>query len=370
MTKKVIAIISVLKPIDDTRNFEKIAVPLGNTNKYGINIIGFSTKVVPAHPNITAHPIFHFKRNSLQRLGASFSIWKILLKLKPELIIVNTTELLIVSIAYKIIFGAKIIYDLQENYYRNILYTDSYPVPVKWPLALSVRALEMALAPFISKFILAEKVYQEQMAFLPKSRAVVMENKALIPDFIHNIHPSKDPKLTFVYSGTIARHYGIFDAIQLTKALKIHGMEVELRIIGYAANNAVYRQLLDAIQNLDYITLIGGNSLVPHDQILTEMKKANFCLLPYQKNKSTSGRIPTKLYECLAMEKPMIITPNPAWNHLIEDNNAGILYDFKSDFQSTIPKLRMAFYGRQQADQYLWNPTSNKLLETVNEVIS
>ncbi len=369
MTKKVIAIISVLKPIDDTRNFEKIAVPLSNTNKYEINIIGFSSKVIPTHPNITTYPIFNFKRNSLKRLAASFKIWKLLLKLKPELIIVNTIELLIISIANKIIFGAKIIYDIQENYYRNILYAGSYPTLIKLPLALAVRALEIASTPFISKFFLAEKVYLKQLIYLPKSKTIIMENKAIIPDFVHQSQPNINKKIVFVYTGTIAKHYGIFEAIEFIKALKIHEAAIELRIVGYAADNKVYRQLLSSIQKYDYIKLICGDTLVPHNQILIEIEQADFCLLPYQENKSTAGRIPTKLYECLAMEKPMIITQNPAWNHLISANNAGITHDFQGDCQLILPLLTQVFYGRQQADKYLWNTSSNELLEIVNEVV-
>ncbi|MCK5102291.1 MAG: glycosyltransferase, partial [Cyclobacteriaceae bacterium] len=83
MTKKVIAIISVLKPVDDTRNFEKIARSLSNTNKYDINIIGFSTINIPSYPNIAFHPIFNLKRTSIKRLGVPVIIYKKLLKLKP-----------------------------------------------------------------------------------------------------------------------------------------------------------------------------------------------------------------------------------------------------------------------------------------------
>jgi hypothetical protein len=33
---------SILKPVDDTRMFEKFGVSLGQTNKYDVNIIGFA----------------------------------------------------------------------------------------------------------------------------------------------------------------------------------------------------------------------------------------------------------------------------------------------------------------------------------------
>lgn len=367
MTKNVIAIISVLKPIDDSRNYEKIAKSIGNTNKYDINIIGFSPKRIPTNPNITFHPIFNFKRSSIKRFGASISIWKKLLKLKPELIIVTTSDLLIVSVLYRILFGAKIIYDIQENYYRNIAFTNSYPPLIRYPIALFVRAIELVASLFIDKIILAEKVYLSQMKYL-SSKAIIIENKALIPDYIKNEKPARSEKLVFVYSGTIAEHYGIFDAIEFIKNLKATVDNVELIIIGYAAQEKVYRKLLRLTKKSLCIKIIGGNSLVPHDQILIEMKKADYCLLPYQKNRSTEGRIPTKLFECLAMEKPVIITPNPAWNSIIGQNNAGIIHDFKSINLSFKQNLSKAYYGNKLSAQYEWEQSSDKLIDTIHAV--
>lgn len=368
MTKHVIAIISVLKPIDDTRNYEKIAISISNTNKYDINIIGFSPKRIPTNPNIRFHPLFNFKRNSIKRLGASISIWKKLLKLKPELIIVTTSELLIVSTLYKILFGAKIIYDIQENYFRNIAYTNAYLALIRYPIALSVRALERIASLFIDKYIVAEKVYLKQMNYLP-SKAIVLENKALIPDFIESEKPENKENLVFVYSGTIAEHYGIFDAIAFVDKLHAIHDSVELVIIGYAAQGKVYRKLRQLTRDSSYIKIIGGDTLVPHNQILMEINKANFCLMPYQPNKSTEGRIPTKLFECLAMEKPLIITPNPAWNALIAQNNAGIIHDFKSVDPLFLQKLNNTFYGNHLSSQYGWEQSSSKLLETIRGLI-
>lgn len=368
MTKKVIAIISVLKPVDDTRNFEKIAKSLGNTNKYDINIIGFSIKNIPSSQNITFHSVLNFKRNSLKRLLAPITVYKKLLKLNPELIIVTTAELLIVGILYKTLFGAKIIYDIQENYYRNIVYTNSYPALLKYPIALMVRAVELVSSLFIDQCIVAEKVYPGQMKYL-SSKAEIIENKAIIPDLVKNMKRVKSNNLVFVYSGTIAEHYGIFDAIDFIINLKAVINHISFIIIGYAAQEKTYKRLQRLTKNLDYIKIIGGDRLVPHNKVLVEMQGADFCLLPYQHNKSTEGRIPTKLYECLAMEKPVIITSNPDWNSIVQSNNAGIIHDFKSENHSLSHHFFEKYYGNNLSSQYLWENSSNKLLETVQKII-
>ena len=368
MTKKVIAIVSVLKPVDDTRNYEKFARSIGNTNKYDINIIGFSTKNIPSNLNITFHPIFNFKRDSIKRLIAPIHIFRKLLKLKPELIIVTSSELLIVIVLNKILFGTKIIYDIQENYYRNIIYTNAYPALLKYPIALVVRTIELVSSLFIDQFILAEKVYLSQMKYLSK-KAEVIENKALIPSHLKIIKQEDNENMVFVYSGTIAAHYGIFDAIDFIKNLKATINHIQFIIIGYAAKEKTYKKLQKAVHDLSYIKIIGGNRLVPHSQILTEMKRASFCLLPYQANKSTEGRIPTKLFECLVMEKPVIITSNPAWDSIINENNAGIIHDFKSESKALSNKLHKQFYGNNLSFQSMWGNSSDTLLKIVQKML-
>lgn len=368
MTKNVIAIISVLKPVDDTRNYEKIASSISNTNKYDINIIGFSPKRIPVYPNITFHAIFNFKRTSIRRLWASISIWKVLLKLKPELIIVTTSELLIVSSLYKILFGTKIMYDVQENYYRNIAYTNLYPLLLRYPIAVAIRTIELVTSLFIDTNILAEKVYLSQMKYV-SSKAIVIENKALIPDYVKNETRTGNKNLVLLYSGTIAEHYGIFDAIEFIKNLKMMIDDVQLIIIGYASQDKIYQKLLKQTKNLTCINIIGGNALVPHSQILMEMNKADFCILPYQTHRSTEGKIPTKLFECLAMEKPVIITPNSAWDSIITQNNAGIIHDFKSIDPSFLQQLQYTYYGNRMSSQYVWDQSSDKLIKVIQGLI-
>ena len=121
MSKTKIVLASILKPVDDTRMYEKVGISLSQTKKYAINIIGFWTKKkLKTNEAFTIFPAFSFERLAFRRLLAPWMCLKKYIKVKPKLIIFNTHELLIVTIIYKIIFGGKIIYDVQENYYRNI----------------------------------------------------------------------------------------------------------------------------------------------------------------------------------------------------------------------------------------------------------
>ncbi len=368
MSKKVIVIASVLKPVDDTRNFEKIARSISNTNKYEINIIGFCPKILPTKTNINFYPVFRFDRLSFKRLLASIKIFRILIKLKPELTIVTSPELLIVMCIYKILFGSKIIYDVQENYYRNILYTGVYSFIFRYPMAGLIRGIEWLTQPLVDQYLLAEKVYKEQVVFA-KNKSQILENKALIPSLRLRKTDQKLKDTTFIYTGTIASHYGIFEAIEFIKRIFNINPNVELIIIGYAPSRKIYEKVLLEIKDLNYIKMVGGDMFVPHSEILKELINANFCLMPYQQNKSTEGRIPTKLYECLALEKPVIISPNDAWNQIIIDNQAGIIYDFNSKSIPDSILTPTSFYGKNLSKRYLWENEESKLLTIVDNLI-
>lgn len=368
MSKKSIAILSVLKPVNDTRNYEKVATSIGNTNKYAINIIGFYSKNLPEIKNIRFHPVFAFDRRSWIRFLAPVMIWRILLKVKPKLIIVTCSELLIVTVLYKILFGAKIIYDIQENYYRNIRYTPTYASFVRLPLAYIVRLVERITAPSIDAFFLAEKVYLQQLDFV-RDNALIIENKTLISNIGTRSSKTHDQKKKLLYCGTIARHYGIFDAIRFAEELFEKGNDITLRIIGYAPDLKMRREVKSLIADKPFIDTLGIDFLVPHDQIITELENADFCLLPYQKSKSTEGRFPTKLYECLVMQIPVIISPNPRWNKVIEEYNAGILFDFQSDKIQWGQVSARSYYGKNYTEEFLWESEETKVLHAVESLI-
>jgi len=235
-------------------------------------------------------------------------------------------------------------------------------------MAWLTRTLEWLSSPFIDKCFLAENIYTQQLRHC-KNKSVVIENKAVIPSEFINSNRTNSQNIVFVYSVTISEHYGIFDAVDFIIHLKSKLDNVSLVIIGYAAQPKTQHKLMKVTDGLDYIKIIGGDELVPHDQILIEMHSANFCLLPYQENKSTYGRIPTKLYECLSMEIPVIINPNGAWDALIKQNNAGISFNFQSIDPFPIDLLDEEFYGNNMASDYSWNSIEPLLLGAIKELI-
>ena len=82
-----------------------------------------------------------------------FLIFRKIMRLAPDLLIVGTHELLVVAVLYKIFSRKKIVYDVQENYLLNITHTDAFPLLLRWPIAMWVRLKEIALAGFFDRFL-------------------------------------------------------------------------------------------------------------------------------------------------------------------------------------------------------------------------
>ena len=366
--QKRIVIASVLKPLDDTRMFEKMGASLADSGRYDLFIIGYPITHEIKYPNTTFLPLQKFKRISFGRLFASFSVLKKTLKVKPEVLIINSHELLLVAVLNRILFGTRIIYDVRENYFRNLLHTKSFPSVLKVVLAIWVRVKEKLYAPLFNWFFLAEKGYEKEMTFFT-TRYTILENKAMVPaDFIKS---AKNPDVTrLLFSGTLAETTGVFQAIQLTHQLHQSEPEITLKIIGYCAQLKTLHRIKEAIGDASYIQLIGGDHLVPHHQIMRAIGESDFGIICYPPSLHTQNSIPTKLYEYLACGLPVLIQNHRPWIELSLPIQAAISVDFnRPNISEILQKMKDENFYLGTPENVTWKEESVKLLQVLEKEI-
>ena len=213
-----ILIVSLLKPVTDTRMYEKFARTLVTNLPLNVHIAGFAIEGdLPEENAIFFHPLFKFSRLSFARFTAFFKLYQLMRKLKPELIIVNNLDFLPVVTIYSVLFNVPFVFDVRENYMLNIFSTPVFPRIIRWPLGNFVRAVEKISSRFAFGHIVAEKVYLQQLPFL-SNNTIVQENKvseAIIRRFSIKKGPIrlKMVQIKLLYTGTIGLHYGILEAI-------------------------------------------------------------------------------------------------------------------------------------------------------------
>jgi glycosyltransferase involved in cell wall biosynthesis len=320
--KAKIVIASTLKPVIDPRAYEKIGNSLAVAG-YEVHIIGSLPTTTDNKQGLSLQTL----KNTSTILGRLILPWRVLQKvisIRPRALVITTHELLFIGVFYKIFFSARLIYDLQENYYLNLLYQNNYPFGIRHLLAYYVRLKEILLAVYINHFLLAEQCYVEEVKFIGQ-RYTIIENKYLPQS--NGQKKGNQQQTELLLAGTIGTAYGVFDALNFFKQLPT--AEYRLIIIGHCANKQTLHQLQEAVTEIENIDFLVSTRPVPHEEILACIGDKTIALLPYPSNKSTAKKIPTKLYEYIGMGVPVLISPNPLWRKLIETYAAGLSIDFQ-----------------------------------------
>ncbi|GAL86808.1 hypothetical protein MYP_4038 [Sporocytophaga myxococcoides] len=355
--------------------YEKFAKSLLKLNDVEIHIAGFSpTKDSKAEDKIFFHTLFSESRLHISRIGAQLKLFRLLLKVKPQLMIITTYEILIVSIIYKLFSGTVLIYDIQENYYRNIRFTPTFPPFIRNIIASGVRFIEMLTRPLIDFYLLAERNYESEFSF-SKNKSCIIENKfkneGISPVLKQELRINPKSGIRFLYSGTIAEVYGIFKTIELIIKLHELNSNITLTIIGYSPKKETLKVVKSEIRNYPFIHLLGGDTPVAHSDILNEIHNSDIGILSYLPNKSTENCIPTKLYEYLSLYLPMIIPPNPIWTSITSPYNASVTFDFNnSKPEELLENLSQHIFFTSKPEHTSWDSEEIKLLQIVKTILN
>ncbi len=370
MKKIQVVIASTLKPVDDPRAYKRFGLSMAKTNKYAINIIGFGTKNKSSHPDIIFHPSGLFSRLSIKRVLLQWKILRKVINLKPKILIIQTHELIIPAIVFKITYPGKVIYDVRENYYRNLIYQNVFPPVIKHLLALWIRLKEKVCSSFFDGFFLAENGYQNEFSFHSKKSFQVIENKVKLNA---NITKNNSGNFDFIFTGNLSENSGVLKAIEISSEIKKHIPESTLKIVGHSPSNNFLETLKSTIKNRDDIKLIGGNNIVPHEEVLTEITNSKIGLVTYQVNPSNENCIPTKVYEYLALGLPFISEQETTWTKLAQQTNLVLPLNFENFNPSEVAeRLKNLSNPKKSIDnkQFTWESEEQKLMSFLEQIIS
>jgi glycosyltransferase involved in cell wall biosynthesis len=326
-----------------------------------VHVIGFGSQSFN-DDHLFQHPVGEFPRISLSRLLAPWRILNFILKLRPDLLIVCTHELLWQGLIARLLLKCRLWYDVQENYHRNIRFSNAFPPVLRSFIAGYVRLKERIAAPLIERFLLAEQSYEQELPFA-RARGVVIGNKVSRDDIPLMVRPRdlrKGP-LKLVFTGTLSELTGVFIAIDVAAALHdIH--PVRLTIAGFCPQASERAKLMERCRALDFVSLKTADAPVSHREIMAAIAEADVGIVSYPRNPATWDCMPTKLYEYMASRLPLILIDNPRWVKLAASFAAAVVFD-PADFDpvAMLESLRSGkFYTSDPEDVY-WDSEAEKL---------
>ena len=179
-------------------------------------------------------------------------------------------------------------------------------------------------------------------------------------------------KTVLLYSGTIAPDYGIFEAIGLVKKLFEINKHIRLKIIGYCAKKSDLIKLKEEIWGCDFIELMGGDHLVPHHEIVREIRSADYGIIMNRPNPVSDQKLPTRLFEYTANKLPILCIDNPFWLSFLSQFNAAIEIhpsDFNAERLNKELQTRV-FYDKGNTESSFWSSETESLQKLVKEMTS
>ncbi len=179
---------------------------------------------------------------------------------------------------------------------------------------------------------------------------------------------------TYVYAGNIYLSKGIDVMIKAFRLLTTKIPNVVLWIVGDYERLDNY--LLDKKIDKGSIKFWGWK---PLEDLYRIVASADVALLPHLKNKNSDYGIPNKLFQYMMIGKPIIATNCRPIKRIIQETQAGVLYD-PNNFEDLTDKMHFLFRNQQQAKimgkkgkqavstKYNWEIEEKNLLAAYNTV--
>ncbi|EAZ83037.1 glycosyltransferase [Algoriphagus machipongonensis] len=350
-----VLIASSLKPLKDTRAWEKLCFSLRETNKYDLNIIGFSSKIEESQLGIKLFSSIRDFNSKKDRLFSQFRFLKTLLKVRPKLLICCTYEYLPIASFCKPILGYQLIYDVQENYVLNL---DLNPNSAPGKKKLAKKIIEFCEhTSAIDHYIFAEKCYTQEMP--DKAPFLILENKyAGKIRAVSALDYREKEQFKLLISGTLSPVFGTLEGIHFFKKLLENSPNSSLVIIGHCPIKSYQNKIAFEAGKVRQIELKISDKPIPHQEILEQIEAADFCLLPYQNQVAISSKMPTKLFESVSLGTPIISSKNTLWEEFISSYDAGFTTDFskeENDPSVIFQKLQDQFFKHGVDEEVNWN---------------
>lgn len=365
-----ILLASSLKPVKDVRAWEKLGRSLRETNTYSLNIIGFSGKMLEQEDGVNFFSSKSSFDSKWKRVISQLRFIRLLVQIRPRVLICCTYEYLPVAVLFKKLFNFKLVYDVQENYVANLDLNPNLTGKAKERATRIIQNSESVNG--IDLHLFAEKCYGEEM---PEKRPfLVLENK--YSGQIKPVKPIRFPLrkgYRFVITGTITPAFGILNAVLWFKSVLKEFPESRLNIIGHLTLSEFGKELSQACQNVPEVELSLSEIPVPHEQIIQAMAKADFALLPYQNHPAIKDKMPTKLFEAAALGIPVLITPNQKWENFLKPFSGGFPVDFSNPQEAgfQFSKALEQEYFTAQPDQSIgWDSQKSDFLKAIEGLLS
>ena len=255
----------------------------------------------------------------------------------------NMPDFLVLSALVPKALGAKVILDLHDP--MPELMMTIFGLGAESPSVRVLRSLEKWSIRFADLVVTVNLTFQrlfESRSCPPGKIRVVMNTpderifpfRPADPDAVDR----RDPARPFVvmYHGSLLERNGVDIAVEAVTQVRESGLDVELRI--YGAATPFVQQVMESVRRRgmdDCVRYLGGKRL---EEIVEAVSECDLGVVPNRKSIFTELNTPTRIFEYLALGKP-VIAPRSAGVVDYFDDDSLIFFDL-GDADDLARKIR------------------------------
>jgi len=370
--KKICHITTAHPPIT-TRIFYKELKTLAGAG-YDVTIIAPHTKKETIG-GIKIVPLTRSRSRFYRIFFLTRKAYKLAIKEKAAVYHFHDPELLPWVIRLKKKTGAKIIYDVHEDYPRQILAKKWIPSILRGSMARFFNFYEKRAAKKLDFIITVGEDVQERLRTAnPKIDTV--KNFSLTENFnIKRKQAKKNGVFNLIYVGGLAEARGI---TQIVQAMEHLSDNVRLMLLGKFFSDT-YEETVKSLKGFKKAKHFGK---IPFERIPDYLFQAHIgiiCLWPTESYYRSVE--PTKLFEYMSAGLPIIASNFPSWQKIVEENKCGICVDplKPKEIAGAVERLirhpeemkRMGENSRKLVmEKYNWQGEGKKLLAIYEKLTS
>jgi glycosyltransferase involved in cell wall biosynthesis len=321
-------------------------------------------------------PIPKAKNRTQRIILLSIKALRSALKLKAEVYHFHDPELLPVGVLLKLLTGKKVIYDVHEDYSKQIFSKYYIPRILRKSISYLIKMLEYISSLFFDGIVTATDDILRNFSYHKK--AICVKNFPIIENIQSIIKIDNDEKNFFnlIYVGGIAEKRGI---IQMVEALDLVASNKKVKLVLCGEFDPPDLEVkVRSLKGFEKVQYLGWVDFRRIPELFIKADVGIVCLHPIL-NFITG--LPIKLFEYMLAGLPVIASNFPLWKEIVEGNNCGICVNpldpkgiaeaIKYLIEHPDEARKMGENGRKAVlEKYNWEKESEKLLDLYKGILN
>ncbi len=306
-------------PYDDIRIFQKMCTSLANAG-YDAHIVAPIDREedIQSMTRVKVHRVPKPKSRWERFRRTRKQVMQEALNLKADIYHFHDPELLPIGLKIQKILKVPVIYDVHEDVRLQVLNKEWIKPWARKIVGKLFGRYEDNIAMQLAGIVSATPSISQR--FSGHRNSIIVQNFALLNEFIRDETGNNSKRNICVYAGTISKERGV---VQIIEAVSRAEPETKLLLAGNMASNELYHELkkMNEWKHVDYKGLVTRNDIAKYySQALVGM--IMFHPLPNHMNAQ-----PNKLFEYMGAGLPVIVSDFPSWREIVSRLKCGILVD-------------------------------------------